>query len=283
MSSRLLVLLLAGFMLLSSPASPVASQEFPKADINRCENRFPGDALIEWDCVRLRKGQTLESLFGESWKDIARFNRIDRRHLSYGAYIKVPRDISAVKNYTPLPRIYPTAEKYPKFILVLLSEEFLGAYENGKLVFSSPIATGKDTNRTPRGHFRITAYDPNHTSSKYYIENTDKLYPMRWALRFFIDREGTSFWMHGRDLPGHPASHGCIGLYDEEMQKEYYGYPGDPRLEDAKELYRWAIGVAPDDGKFHDLEDGPLVFITDEIPGEASEKADPAAYTQKTR
>ncbi len=29
-----------------------------------------------------------------------------------------------------------------------------------------------------------------------------------------------AFWIHGCDLPGYPASHGCVGLYDEEMQKK---------------------------------------------------------------
>ena len=43
--------------------------------------------------------------------------------------------------------------------------------------------------------------------------------------------------IHGRDLPGYPASHGCIGLYDEPMQKEQYGVPGDPELNDAKRRF----------------------------------------------
>ena len=34
-----------------------------------------------------------------------------------------------------------------------------------------------------------------------------------------MNREGVSYWIHGRDMPGYPASHGCIGLYDESMQK----------------------------------------------------------------
>ena len=44
---------------------------------------------------------------------------------------------------------------------------------------------------------------------------------MHYGLRFFIDKSvdtWPSYWIHGRDLPGYPASHGCIGLYDEEMQ-----------------------------------------------------------------
>ena len=61
------------------------------------------------------------------------------------------------------------------------------------------------------------------------IEGTDRPYPMNYALRFYVNRTGMSYWIHGRDLPGYPASHGCIGLYDEPMQKEQYGIPKDPK------------------------------------------------------
>ena len=60
---------------------------------------------------------------------------------------------------------------------------------------------------------------------------------MHYGLRFFIDKENDGWpsdWLHGRDMPGFPASHGRIGLYDEEMQKEYYGKPSTPLLKDAK-------------------------------------------------
>ncbi len=263
MPRRLAALLLA-LVLLPFPL-PHAAAQTPAEKTNKCDEHFPSDDLTAWTCVRIKNGQTLESLFDDKWKVVARFNRIDRRHAYEGVRIKVPVDLKSMAAYTPMPKIYRPAAKDPKFILVVLSEEFLGAYEYGKLVFSAPIADGKDTNKTPRGYFRITAYSPNHVSSKYFIEDTDTLYPMHWALRFYIDREGVSFWLHGRDLPGYPASHGCIGLYDEDMQKEYYKSPPDPQLEDAKKLYKWAIGDSPDDGKFHTLKDGPRLFITDEV------------------
>ena len=43
------------------------------------------------------------------------------------------------------------------------------------------------------------------------------------------------------DLPGYLPSHGCIGLYDEAMQKEQYGTPTDPKLNDAKRLFDWVF------------------------------------------
>ena len=145
-----------------------------------------------------------------------------------------------------------------------LTEQFLGAYAYGRLVMSFPITSGDNAvpeHRTPEGVFRVTAYDRLHESSLYDLSHSSKPYPMHYALRFFINRQGVSLWIHGRDVPGYAASHGCIGLYDEQMQKEYYGDPRHPVLEDARALYEWAIAPHPDDGHFHDLAHGPLVLI----------------------
>ncbi len=199
--------------------------------------------------------------------DVARFNRVDRRHAHPEVALKVPRRIEEITDFTPMPAEYPLAEAEAKFILVNLSEQFLGAYEYGRLVFSSPIATGERGNETPNGEFRVTAVHRAHQSSLYVIEDTDIPYPMTYALRFFINREGVSFWMHGRDLPGVPASHGCIGLYDEAMQKEYYGVPNDPMLDDAKRLYEWVMGSLSDDGRLLTLKEGPRVLIVGQAPG----------------
>lgn len=238
-----------------------------KQNLNsRCKVRYPSDDLVEWDCVMIKKGQTIESLFNDSWIDVARFNRIDRRHSYPGRYIKVPKNLQDIKNYTPMPDHYPDAQDEAKFILIDLSEEFLGAYEYGKLVFSTPVATGEKGKETPDGEFRVTAFDRNHVSSKYTIEKTDILYPMHYGLRFYISKDWVSFWIHGRDIPGKPASHGCIGLYDEEMQKEYYGYPKDPVLQDARTLFEWVLGDTPDNGGFTPLKDGPRVRIIGDTP-----------------
>jgi hypothetical protein len=93
---------------------------------------------------------------------------------------------------------------------------------------------------------------------------------MTYAIRFHTNRAGISFWIHGRDLPGYPDSHGCIGLYDEAMQKQYYGIPRNPALEDAKTLFHWVIAPREDDGKFRELKNGPRVLIIGKQPGRAA-------------
>jgi len=241
--------------------------EAAKIAYSPCKISHKSDMSIEWNCRRLLKGETLESAFGVQWRDVARFNRIDRRHVYPGIYLKVPKRLDDIRDFTPMPRYYKPAESEAKFVLVDISEQFLGAYEYGQLVFSSPIATGNKKNKTPTGEFRITAYSRKHSSSLYQIENTTKFYPMNYGLRFHIDRDGVSYWFHGRDLPGYPASHGCIGLYDEDMQNEYYKNPILPQLEDARKLFDWAIPQLSDSEGLHPLENGPKVLIIGNAPG----------------
>ncbi|MFN3480931.1 MAG: L,D-transpeptidase family protein [Thermodesulfovibrionales bacterium] len=231
-----------------------------------CKVRYPSDSRIEWECRRIKKGETLEKLFGERWIDVARFNRIDRRHIYPGIPIKVPKRLEDIENFSPLPQYYEPAKDKAKFILIDLSEQFLGAYEYGKLVFSTPAATGERGNETPTGDFRITAYNSRHSSSLYFIEKTNIPYPMHYGLRFHISRAGVAYWIHGRDVPGYPASHGCVGLYDEEMQKKYYKYPKEPILQDSKRLFEWAISPLEDDGKFHVIKEGIRVRIIGQTP-----------------
>lgn len=235
-------------------------------DRSPCAIHYPSDQGIAWQCRRLQRGEGLEKLFGTRWRDVARFNRIDRRHAVPGREIKVPLRIEEVAEFTPLPRTYHGGVRGEKLILVDLTEQFLGAYEKGQLRFSLPIASGGAENATPVGEFRISAAHRTHRSCLYSIDHTDEPYPMHYALRFHINKEGVSYWIHGRDLPGFPASHGCIGLSDEQMQAAYYGTPTFPLLEDAKMLYDWAIEGVNETDSLQVLTNGPRVVIQGVAP-----------------
>ena len=246
-----------------------------------CEISYPSDSRIQWHCLKLKWADTPQGLFGAAWKDVLRFNRLDRRHFLGGVSVKAPRNLAQVRNFNPLPLTYPEAAREPKFILVDQTEMFLGAYQYGRLVFSFPIALGIAGKMVPNGTFRIDAADRRHKSNLYKVEEIGRPYPMHYALRFFVDKsEKTwpSYWIHGRDLPGYPASHGCIGLYDEEMQydyyrkhdrkvyKEHYHPLTRPFLEDAKTLYQWVVDPRSDPGRFHKIKNGPAVLITGRPP-----------------
>ena len=232
-----------------------------------CDIPYPSDRRVEWECTKLQVRDKPTLLFGKYWQDVLRFNRIDRRHFIAGLSVKVPKRLEEIKGFTPMPAVYPNAAKEAKFILIDQSELFLGVYRYGRLVFSSPAAVGVEGHRVPNGEFRIDAVDRRHESDTYPIEGTGDAYPMNYGLRFAVDRlNWISYWIHGRDVPGIPASHGCIGLYDEEMQSRYYRDPKIPMLVDAKRLYAWVVGSRDDSGHFHKINNGPRVLIIGNPP-----------------
>jgi hypothetical protein len=237
----------AALLLVLLVGSPYSTAAVPTT--STCDVRYPSDTRVPWVCRVLARGETAERLFGDRWIDVLRFNRIDRRHAVAGAALKVPRRLRDVRGFTPMPAIYGEATGDAKFVLIDLTEQFLGAYEQGRLAFSSPLSTGDADHPTPTGDFTVTAAHRYHSSSLYTIEATGVPYPMTWALRFHITREGVSSWLHGRDVPGYPGSHGCIGLYDEWMQQSYYGAPTRPVLDDARRLYEWVAGAGADDSQ----------------------------------
>ncbi len=267
----LLTAILVVFSVLRSPTltdNPAASPEDKgREDLSRVE--YPSLAGIKWHARFIEPQQSLESLFGKDWILVARFNRVDRRHVYPGMTIKAPDNMADIRTYTPLPLYYRPAARHEKYILVDVTEQWLGAYEQGKLVFSTPAATGKATTETPVGIFRVSTRDRNHTSSLYKTADDEEQYPMDNALRFHIGTDNVSYWLHARDLPGRPASHGCIGLFDEEMQLRVFGTPLKPVLRDSQKLYNWAAGeeeYEDDSGGPEELEDGPIVEVRGSLP-----------------
>lgn len=252
----------------SVTADPGANPLDPaKEDLTRVE--YPSQKDMKWHGRFIRPHETLESMFGKDWQLIARFNRIDRRHVYPGMTIKVPDNIEDIRAYTPMPLLYEPAKKHEKYILISMTEQWLGAYEYGKLKFSTPAATGRKGFETPTGVFRITARHKNHTSSLYRTEDDAAQYPMDNAMRFHVAADGVGYWIHARDIPGKPASHGCIGLFDEAMQKRMFETPEKPVLMDSQKVYAWAVGeneYEGDSGNLEELDDGPLVEIIGQNP-----------------
>ncbi len=242
---------------------PAATPEDPAhEDLSRVE--YPSLAAIPWQARFVRPQDTLEKMFGKDWVYVAAFNRIDRRHVYPGMTIKVPEDMARIRDYTPLPAFYEPARGHEKYILIDQTEQWLGAYEYGRLKFSMPAATGMDGHNTPNGVFQVDARDKNHTSSLYKTEDQEEQYPMDNAIRFHVGEDNVSYWIHARDLPGRPASHGCVGVYDEAMQNREYGIPEEPVLLGAEKLYNWAVGeedYEDDSGALELLEDGPIVEV----------------------
>lgn len=236
-------------------------------DLTRVD--IPSQRRIAWRPRFIMPQDTLESLYGNDWIWVARFNRVDRRHAYPGVTIKEPVQLSDVRTYAPLPQVYEPARRYGKYLLIDKDEQWIGAYSNGILAFSAPAATGKAGTETPNGVFHIDARHRNHTSSLYKIEDEGEQYPMDNALRFFIDEKLVGYWVHARDLPGRPASHGCIGLFDEGMQKRVFGVPERPVLLDSQKLYAWAVPESTfgvDTGEAQEITGGPVLEVRGTLP-----------------
>ena len=98
----------------------------------------------------------------------------------------------------------PKAERAPGGIRVLVSIPQQKAYvfDDGELLATSPVSTGKRGHATPAGTFRILQKKVHHRSNKY--ANA----PMPYMQR--LTNYGIA--LHAGKLPGYPASHGCIRL-----------------------------------------------------------------------
>lgn len=105
-------------------------------------------------------------------------------------------------------------ERAPSGVRVLVSIPQQKAYvfEDGELLATSPVSTGKRGHETPAGTFRILQKKVHHRSSKY--ANA----PMPYMQR--LTNYGIA--LHAGKLPGYPASHGCIRL-PWSFAKKLYG------------------------------------------------------------
>lgn len=178
---------------------------------------FPSQETIPWHYYEVKKGDTLWDLFGEKWEEVADFNRIDEKHLMIGQKIKIPNNLNI--KYNPLPSEIEEFLNYQKAILIDLSEQWLGVYQNGKYLFGGPISSGSpnclDSQNqiknceTPTGLFEIMALDKNHVSSVYRDAENNAI-KMPYALMFFIGNDGIAYWIHEGALPGYRNSHGCV-------------------------------------------------------------------------
>ena len=100
------------------------------------------------------------------------------------------------------PRVSPEG---PVVALVSLPLQTMHVYRNGILVGRSSVSTGTKSNPTPTGVFTILEKKETHRSKKYDNAPMPNMQRLTWS----------GIAMHSGNLPGHPASHGCIRMpYD---------------------------------------------------------------------
>jgi hypothetical protein len=90
----------------------------------------------------------------------------------------------------------------PILIIVSIPDQLVHVYRNGIRVAASTCSTGKPGHRTPAGVFTILQKDKHHKSSTYNNAPMPNMNRLTWS----------GIALHAGNLPGYPASHGCVRL-----------------------------------------------------------------------
>ncbi|MDU9005477.1 L,D-transpeptidase [Sedimentitalea todarodis] len=87
-------------------------------------------------------------------------------------------------------------------VVVSIPEQKVHVYRNGVRIAVSTCSTGKKGHGTPTGVFTILQKDKDHRSSTYNNAPMPNMNRLTW--------DGIA--LHAGNLPGYPASHGCVRL-----------------------------------------------------------------------
>lgn len=90
----------------------------------------------------------------------------------------------------------------PVAIIVSITDQQVHIYRNGIRIAVSTCSTGKPGHETPTGVFTILQKDKHHKSSTYNNAPMPNMNRLTWS----------GIALHAGQLPGYPASHGCVRL-----------------------------------------------------------------------
>ena len=93
----------------------------------------------------------------------------------------------------------------PVVIIVSIPDQWVAVYRNGTRIAVSTCSTGRPGHATPTGTFVILQKDVDHHSSIYNNAAMPYMERVTWG--------GVA--LHAGNLPGYPASHGCVRLPKE--------------------------------------------------------------------
>lgn len=108
-------------------------------------------------------------------------------------------------------------------LVVDLSDQKLTYIEHGKIVAAYTVSTGAADTPTPQGRYRI------ERKQELRVGKSLPYYRMKHYLAFtpngayglhalpYLGRESDAFWREAEQHLGHPVSHGCVRLKDEDV------------------------------------------------------------------
>jgi hypothetical protein len=106
------------------------------------------------------------------------------------------------------PEISPSG---PVVIVVSLPDQTMYVYRNGVRIGKSTVSTGAKGHSTPTGVFTVLQKKVDHESSIYKGAKMPHMQRLTWG----------GIAMHAGNLPGYPASHGCVRLPEDFAEKLY--------------------------------------------------------------
>lgn len=117
---------------------------------------------------------------------------------------RYPINFASVQGYTYIMQILlgrnPGAEPDQR-VVINLSKQRAELLREGEVIDTSAVSTGRKGYATPPGTFVITNKHTSWVSTIYKV-------PMPWFMRLSCGSIG----LHAGNVPGYPASHGCIRL-----------------------------------------------------------------------
>src|SRR5208337_5665157 len=142
---------------LKAPASPKAPMKPAGKDLSTVRR-----AITEKEVRKLQaKDPDLE--FYRCIEILCRINKKDKEYIRADMKrkrpLRVPKNFSSYKDWSPLPEKIAGAGKFPKFILVVKDIPFLGWYQNGNLVGDTYIGIGKMNAWTKKGLYKVKEKD----------------------------------------------------------------------------------------------------------------------------
>jgi hypothetical protein len=90
----------------------------------------------------------------------------------------------------------------PVAAIVSIPQQRVHVYRNGVRIAVSTCSTGKPGHSTPTGIFTVLQKDKHHRSSTYNNAPMPNMNRLTWS----------GIALHAGNLPGYPASHGCVRL-----------------------------------------------------------------------
>ena len=104
-----------------------------------------------------------------------------------------------------------TEPNAPLLAIVGLAEQRVTIYDATGKIMQSPVSSGQSGLETPAGIYSVVQKEEDHTSNIYDDASMPFMERITW----------TGIALHAGDLPGYPASHGCVRMPYDFAQELY--------------------------------------------------------------